>query len=476
MPKARGFVMRIDRLELRNFKKFAEATFEFPRSTHEPADGGSFHVLIGENGSGKTSILDALAVALGVWLERVPDSLLASSHHRLTANDKRLIALQQGDRQQFQRVPETMSVLATGDVLDRVGVSWGQSLPVGKKKVSNAASKEVLASIWSAYERIGRGEPVLLPVLGYYGAGRAWLAHNERKKVKAKGNGPANRWEAFYDCLNERIRIADLAHWFRGEHIAMGNRQGRYRPGFEVVRRAVLACVPGADGIWYDSDSEEIALSIDGHAQPFGNLSAGQRVLLALVADLAIKMVTQNNYLVPPEELGPADEPLPRVLAQTPGVVLIDELDVHLHPKWQRSIVESLRKVFPRAQFIATTHSPFIVQSLREDELINLQGQPVPQLGNLSVGQIAAGLMGVARPDLGQRYEQMVAAAKDYLVTLDEAALAPAEKLAEYERRLAERVAPYADNPAFQAFLELKHAAKLGTNGNAAQPAAEGGA
>jgi predicted ATP-binding protein involved in virulence len=166
--------------------------------------------------------------------------------------------------------------------------------------------------------------------------------------------------------------------------------------------------------------------------------------MLALVADLAIKMVTQNNYLVPPDMLGPEDEPLPRVLAQTPGVVLIDELDVHLHPKWQRGVVECLRRVFPRVQFIATTHSPFIVQSLREDELINLQGQSVPQLGNLSVGQIAAGLMGVERPDVGERYEAMVSAAKDYLLMLDEAAKAPAEKLAKYERKLAERIAPYA--------------------------------
>ena len=71
---------------------------------------------------------------------------------------------------------------------------------------------------------------------------------------------------------------------------------------------------------------------------------------------------------------------------------------------------------------------------------------------------------------MAQRYEKMVAAAKDYLVTLEEAK-APADKLAEYEKKLAERVSPYADNPAFQAFLELKHAAKLGGNGSAVPPA-----
>lgn len=456
--------MRIDRLELRNFKKYANAVFEFPRPLVGP--GGSFHILIGVNGSGKTTILDAAAVALGVWLERPPDPLLANSRRGLRRDDKRLVGIQQGDRTLFQRVAEDMTVKATGTILDLANVTWGPVLPAGKAKSNNAESKPVLTAIGSAYDQVGRGEPVLLPVIGYYGAGRAWLSHNERNKAKAKGSGPANRWEAFYDCLNERVRVSDLAQWFRDEHIEMGNRRGRYRPGFEVVRRAVLGCVPGADGIWYDSDSDEIALSIQGNPQPFGNLSAGQRVLLAVVADLAIRMVTQNNFLLPTDELGPNDVPLPRVLARTPGVVLIDELDVHLHPKWQRGVVESLRKMFPAVQFIATTHSPFIVQSLREEELINLDGQTIPQTGNLSVSQIAEGLMGVERPDVGQRYEAMVAAAKGYLVMLDEAAKAPAEKLADFEQKLAARISPYADNPAFQAFLELKHAAKLGANGS----------
>jgi hypothetical protein len=180
--------------------------------------------------------------------------------------------------------------------------------------------------------------------------------------------------------------------------------------------------------------------------------------------------VTQNNLLVPPQALSAEDEPLPRVLAQTPGVVLIDELDVHLHPKWQRGVVETLRNLFPRLQFIGTTHSPFIVQSLRADELINLEGQSVPELGNLSVEAIAQGLMGVERPDVSQRYEDMVDTAKGYLLMLEEAALAPPDKLSEYEDKLAAAIAPYADNPAFQAFLELKHAAKLGVHGNGRHP------
>ncbi len=81
--------MRIDKLELRNFKKFAEQTF-----TLHP----HFTLLVGENGSGKTSVLDALAVALGVWLVRVPDSLLANSRRPISLSEKRLKMVRSGDR------------------------------------------------------------------------------------------------------------------------------------------------------------------------------------------------------------------------------------------------------------------------------------------------------------------------------------------------------------------------------------------
>ena len=361
--------MRIDRLELRNFKKFAEATFDFPRLLHAPPDAGSFHVLIGENGTGKTSILDALAIALGVWLEKPPDSLLANSRRRLTADQRRLIADWYGDRVLPMEVPEAMSIQTTGRILDRDKITWGQSLGVGASRINNRASSEAMELIGSAYERVWKRERVLLPVIAYYGAGRTWLPHNQRKQVKAIDNGPANRWEAFYDCLNDRIRLSDLNRWFRGEAVARGNRGGRYRPGYEAVLRAVLSVVPGADGLEYDPEREEIILSIDGNPQPFSNLSAGQRSLFALVADIAIKMVTQNNDLVPADTLTAEDEPLPRVLAQTPGVVLIDELDVHLHPKWQRQIAALLKRVFPSVQFIATTHSPQVIGQMQPYEV-----------------------------------------------------------------------------------------------------------
>jgi len=357
--------MRIDRLNIVNFKKFEVQDFDF--HPH-------FTLLVGDNGSGKTSVLDALAVALGIWLVRPPDSEVWNSGRNLLRNEIRLVPSREGDRIQFREdVPAIIT--ARGNIAGQEGIVWARS-NWGSQRTRNLEAQRALEIVESVYQRDRLGEKLICPVLAYYGAGRAWLPSNKRSKEKAKSNGPARRWAAFYDCFNERIRFAELHTWFLGELIAGANRGGRMRPGFEVVKRAILRCVPDASNVWYNSDLKQIVLSIGGITQPFDNLSAGQRMMLALVADLAIKAVTQNAFLVPPDELGPENE-FPRVLQETPGVVLIDELDVHLHPKWQRHVATDLKKTFPGIQFVCTSHSPQVIGELRPEEVRLLDGGQV---------------------------------------------------------------------------------------------------
>lgn len=362
--------MRIDRLTVQNFKKFREQAL----GLHP-----QFTLLAGDNGSGKTSVLDALAVSLGVWLVEVPDTTLSNSRRNILGTEIRLEPSREGDRTQFRECRPVV-VHAEGRIGEREGVAWARQIREGGARTTNADAREALAIVKDLYRRDGEGEPVLCPVLAYYGAGRGWLASYERVPARGRPNGPARRWEAFYDCFNERIRFADLRTWFQRETTAAGNRGGRMRPGFEVVRRAILRCVPDADGVWFDPDREQIVLSVMGNAQPFDNLSAGQRMMLALVADVAVKAVTQNAYLLPPDELGAVDD-LPRLLRETPGVVLIDELDVHLHPSWQRRVATDLKETFPGIQFVCTSHSPQVIGELSPQEirLLHEESATVPE-------------------------------------------------------------------------------------------------
>jgi predicted ATP-binding protein involved in virulence len=375
-PRKR-IAMRIDRLELRNFKKFA--TFEL--NLHD-----QFTLLIGENGAGKTSVLDALAVALGVWLVEPPDSTLLNSRRGILPSEIRLESSRQGDRELFREASGGVSIKARGQIEGHENLVWEHRINPGKRKATNLGAREALAVVEEAYQRASREERVLLPVIAYYGAGRAWLPHRERPKSRSAASGRARRWAAFYDCLNERIRIADLGDWFHREAIAAVNRGGRFRPGFEVVRRAVLRCVPGADRMWFDGDRSEIVLSIEGRAQPLSNLSAGQRMMLALVADIAIKAVTQNNHLVPECASTSADGAWPDVLAQTAGVVLIDELDVHLHPLWQRRVATDLKLTFPSIQFVCTSHSPQVIGEVAPEGIRMLDDAAVARAPDQSFG------------------------------------------------------------------------------------------
>lgn len=196
--------------------------------------------------------------------------------------------------------------------------------------------------------------------------------------------------------------------------------------------------------------SKEIVVAIGDNEIPFYCLSDGQHSMVSMVADIAIKAVTLNPHLGE------------NAAKESTGVVLIDELELHLHPKSQREVVEYLRDAFPCIQFVGTTHSPFIVQTLREGELISLDSQPIPETGNVGIETIAKGLMGVERPDVSPRYTAMKQVAKDYLLKLEEADKTQDERLGDFEAKLAQDIEPYADNPAFQAFLELKREGKLG--------------
>ncbi len=346
--------MRIDRLEIENFKKYSQQTFDL--HPH-------FTLFAGANGAGKTTVLDALAVAAAVWLVDPPDTTLANSRREIYQSDVRVVAEQQGDRIQFREV-RPVKVTATGRIGDTEPISWTRQIRANGSRTSNADAKVAVGCIRDWYARDAAGEDVLCPVLAYYGAGRAWLpSHSRAEKIK---EGPARRWAAFYDCFNERIRFGGLRSWFKKEAIERGNRSGQWREGFEAVRQAIVGCVPGASDVWFDTDRDQIVLPVDGMAQPFDNLSAGQRMLTAMIADLAIKAVTQNAFLPPGE-----------VLKQTPGLVLIDELDVHLHPTWQRRVARDLKDTFPAIQFVCTSHSPQVIGELLPEELRYLDGDEV---------------------------------------------------------------------------------------------------
>jgi predicted ATP-binding protein involved in virulence len=183
----------------------------------------------------------------------------------------------------------------------------------------------------------------------------------------------------------------------------------------------------------------------------FRQLSDGYRNLIGMVADIAYRCIKLNPHL--------GED----AVSQTPGIVLIDELDLHLHPNWQRQIVADLKKVFPKIQFIATTHSPFIVQSLRADELINLDSATDSFPQKQSLEEVAEYIMGVTNAQRSTRYQEMLEVSEQYFKLLDQGQhVNDNREIEALKQKLDELIAPFYEDAAFVSFLKFKKLAKLG--------------
>ncbi len=433
--------MRVDRLIVTNFRAFTKREFVFHPQ---------FNLVVGENGLGKTSVLEALSIATGSWFLGVRG--YDTRHIRTT--DVRLAATETPDGVRWEGQYPTV-IEATGAICKQ-NMTWSRSLrsPRGRTTYGDAVEVKRLGEWTQA--AIQAGAAITLPLISYYGTGRLWNVPRNKAEVRGADElasaAKRSRLSAYDNSVDPRLSVSELVSWIAREEWRAFQRRGRVSATFSKARAALIANVENAEDIYFDAEFGEVIVRFTGgERQPFNNLSDGQRTMLALVGDLARKAVTLNPHL--------GED----VLTETPGVVLIDELDLHLHPKWQRHVIEDLRTTFPALQFIATTHSPFLIQSLRSgDELVMLDGQPISSVDELPINEIARGIQGVEHPEVSARYETMKAAARHYLEVLEEAAESPKDKLDIYRDRLADTIAPYADNPAFQAFLEMQRTAKLG--------------
>lgn len=441
--------MRIHRIELKNYKKFTDFSLDLDRQ---------FTLIVGDNGVGKTTILDALAIMAGVWLVNPPDTKLNGSRRNIETHEIHLTSIDAGDRSQFVEC-KPVQIRACG-IINGTNFEWMRQIKKGGSRTSNTASKEILEAIEQIFTDISNGDSIRLPIIAYYGAGRAWLPSNKKSPTaKHSSKNVARRWDAFYDCLNERIRITDLQTWFQKEAIAALSR-GKLRAGFKAVKIAILRCIPEAKDLWFDADRSEIVFQLQDSLQPLSNLSAGQKMMVCLIADIAIKIVTQNAAFLP-EDYPTNSEELPDIFQQTNGLILIDELDVHLHPKWQKRIVNDLKTTFPALQFVCTTHSPFIIQSIDHGQLRSLDDNIGHiEYANKSIEDIAETVQHVETPQQSLKAQELAKATEAYFKVIQDPNFAGSQEFKEVETKYRQASQAFSENPGLTALLKLEAMAK----------------
>jgi len=437
--------MKINRVKLRNYKKFDEAEFQFHPD---------FTVLIGDNATGKTSILNALATLLSTYLLRAD---VSAGRWSVKKDEARLLITEKNGLLNFEPQKEVF--------LEAEGFRDGRSF-FWKRRIKDRGgdARELIEMSSEDFVRVSRGEDVDLPVLLYYGSGRLWDIHSNVKTGTA-----GSRLDGYRNCLDSKSDHALFEKWFKTLQQA-ALQKNKSIPALEVVRNAVMGCIPDAKHFYFDVEHDQPMIEFnDVEFCPFNNLSDGYRNIVAMVADVAHRAARLNPHFG-------AD-----AARKAKGVVLIDEIDLHLHPKWQRRVVGDLKKVFPGIQFIATTHSPFIIQSMDSGEVIdlnqpttaNIQSEgrvvalpaPVFSYSHHPIEDIVEDVMGIELPQRSRRYQEMYATAKEYYALLEEGGVADAEKKETIKQKLDELSAPFSEYVAYHAFLEMKReAAGLGAS------------
>ena len=323
-------------IHLENYRCFDELTLALEEDTT---------VLFAENGGGKTALLNALAMGLAVF-QRGSSKILKLNAGR----DPRMRTLDvQGGREPVGRC----ELKWTADVGEMGAVTWSTAIQPGPGRATNRHRP-----ILEALEQV-RVPGERWPLFAWYGVDRLEPPWGRRKVERTR-----DRWEGYDSSLDPNLDEGPLLEWLQDEFlgdVARRQQQVPERLFHKAVMEAAVRATPGITNAWYDAVTGGPMVHFDdGHMVPWAELSDGYHVFIALVADIARRAVMLNEF-------EGAEAP-----ARVEGVVLIDEIDLHLHPGWQRVALPCLDEAFPRLQFVVSTHSPQVLSSAENRQVRRL--------------------------------------------------------------------------------------------------------
>ena len=412
--------MHIRELTIKNYRTFSEPPpFRF-------AD--RFTIIAGVNGKGKTAILDGLALLLS----------------RLVWSVFSVRGLFQSIRPSDVHVGASGTELTTKVRFADIPIEYRFSCDSEARKISKTRlPSQLVAKVRSAY-----GDPLHPhdsgPVVAYYSVDRASY-HRPHEPLTERPRGLAG---AYTGALSKRrVNFDDFVARYR-TFIVLENQARQENPNFlgnhtvKAIGESIATFLDGFRNLRVVENPLRLLVDKDGIAMDLTQVSHGERAFIAVVCDLCQRLALANPLLKNPLDGA--------------GVVLIDELELHLHPTWQVEIVEKLRKLFPNIQFIVTTHSPFILQTAHEGEVIKLGGELAVEPAGRTLEEVARLVMDVTNTERSPHYQAMLDTARKYLDLVEEARTAGPDRRGDIQRELINRLAPFTDNPAYTALLERK--------------------
>lgn len=336
--------MYLEKVNLKNYKAIEEIELRL-----KPG----INLLIGDNGSGKTSVLEGMAIALsGLFV-----NVTGVNTKNFVKDDVRMIVEPLGDASTSVTYCEPVLAGCSLRTCDGNGFTWNRI----REELTSTHTKIDDKSVCALMRKLTNKTDSILPLISFQSAARAWKVRRGdfgtelQKKLDDRRCG-------YIGCLDSSMDVKSIQQWcMKQEVMAMNKGKIREYETFKNIISSFMKEINELDEvpeIYYSPQFGEIVYRNGTEEMPVSKLSAGYQSLLWMIMDLAYRLCLLNPEL--------------NDSSQIKGIVLIDEIDMHLHPKWQWNIIKGFSTVFENVQFIIATHSPIVISSAKSANLILL--------------------------------------------------------------------------------------------------------
>ena len=389
--------MRIEELHLQNFRGFRELKLTLPPD---------LAVFIGVNSSGKSSILDSIAVILSQFVSILQKTSKKKLEFDISADDININAEITHNKINLVIDSETKIIW---EILTHKYKKYRLKSSVYKQTINNYAVQII--------ENLTNQPDLSLPILVYYQTNRILINSASIKDItkdETEGLSINNQIDAYKTAFSKNVNdFRDFLYWFKEQEeyeneVRLREDNNFRNPNLQIIRKVLEEFLEGFPNTQFSdlhivrvSSNKEsgirqlikpsLVIKKNGENFKLDQLSDGEKTLLMLVVDIARRLAILNPSITNPSEL----------LEKGTGIILIDEIDLHLHPQWQRIVIPSFRKTFPNCQFIVTTHSPQVLSGVNRENVFILEDSEIVELTPHTFGRdsnsILSEVMGVEK-------------------------------------------------------------------------------
>ena len=338
--------MYVKNLKCTNFRGYIDSEFQFLPGVN---------LIIGNNGSGKTSLLSALSISIGYLFRSTSYGFPMPD---MDDNSIRKVYTRKGDstysvKYEFPQCIDCRICVEDSHI----------NINIHRDSIADNVDLGDWSKVYGFFNEINKKDE-RFPLFCYQSFDRDWKYERTGDKTRITVEiGATLRQDGYKDCLLGKGIEEVIQNWcFKMAIMEYERKQvihefWLFKDTIKKFMQFMLECDDDIE-VSYSTESQGMEVTFGNHRESIYDLSTGYRVILSLIMELAYRSTLLNPEMDNFTDLN--------------GIVMIDEIDAHLHPRWQWKILDALQVVFPKVQFIIATHSPIVISSAKDVNIIKL--------------------------------------------------------------------------------------------------------